>query len=221
MTGSSWLENYEALFTTDTLVTAIKNNAIWVGVVPALVTAIGLIFAVLTERIRWTTAFKIAVFMPMAISLFAAGVIWRLMYEHDPDRGTINAAMRVVDDAVSPNGVLTAAQPSTPTLVGSTKRGFVLQNACTSRPAGAARPDRDPARRAARRRGSGRDPALDSGRRRRGSSGATSGREAARRARSSRRSWGSPGSPSNCATRRAGRSRRRRPPTTAASASPA
>ena len=33
------LENYEALFTTDTLVTAIKNNAIWVGVVPALVTA--------------------------------------------------------------------------------------------------------------------------------------------------------------------------------------
>jgi alpha-glucoside transport system permease protein len=121
------LENYETLFTTDTLVTAIRNNAIWVGVVPALVTAIGLIFAVLTERIRWTTAFKTVVFMPMAISLFAAGVIWRLMYEEDPDRGTINAAVRVIDDAISPDGVLTVAQPSTPALAGSTKRGYVLR----------------------------------------------------------------------------------------------
>ena len=54
-----WLDNYRTLFTTDTTRTAIKNNAIWVAVVPALVTAIGLIFAVLTERIRWSVAFKI------------------------------------------------------------------------------------------------------------------------------------------------------------------
>ena len=46
-------------------------------VVPAFVTAIGLVFAVLTERVRWSVAFKTVVFMPMAISLFAAGVIWR------------------------------------------------------------------------------------------------------------------------------------------------
>ena len=65
--------------------TAIKNNVIWVAVVPALVTAIGLIFAVLTERISWSVAFKTAVFMPMAISLFATGVIWRLMDQKDPD----------------------------------------------------------------------------------------------------------------------------------------
>ncbi len=77
-------DNYEDLFTTDTLTTAIKNNAIWVAVVPALVTAIGLIFAVLTERIRWSTAFKTVVFMPMAISLFAAGVIWRVMDREGP-----------------------------------------------------------------------------------------------------------------------------------------
>ena len=46
-----WFDNYKEIFTTDLLVTAIKNNALWVGVVPALVTAIGLIFAVLTERV--------------------------------------------------------------------------------------------------------------------------------------------------------------------------
>src|SRR3954467_15233171 len=55
------LNNYKDLFTTETLKTAIKNNAIWLAVVPAFVTAIGLIFAVLTERIRWTTAFKTVV----------------------------------------------------------------------------------------------------------------------------------------------------------------
>ena len=89
--------------------TAIKNNAIWVAVVPALVTAIGLIFAVLTERVRWSVAFKTAVFMPMAISLFAAGVIWRIMYQQDPTRGAINAAIGVVHDAVRPPGVLADA----------------------------------------------------------------------------------------------------------------
>lgn len=123
------LDNYEALFTTDTLVTAIQNNALWVGIVPALVTAIGLIFAVLTERIRWASAFKIAVFMPMAISLFAAGVIWHIMYTKDPEQGALNAAARVVDDAFSESGVLTTAQGSSPALTGSPAKGFVLERA--------------------------------------------------------------------------------------------
>jgi len=123
------LENYETLFSDDTLLTAIKNNFLWLLVVPALVTAIGLVFAVLLERVRFATAFKVAVFMPMAISLFAAGVIWRLMYEKDPDQGTVNAAVAVVKDAVSPSGVLSAAQPSTEELEGGPAGGLVLVKA--------------------------------------------------------------------------------------------
>jgi alpha-glucoside transport system permease protein len=122
-----WFDNYRALFTTDTLVRAIENNALWVAVVPALVTAIGLIFAVLTERIRWTSAFKIAVFMPMAISLFAAGVIWHIMYTKDPEQGAINAAFKVVDDTFSGGAVLTTAQGSGPKITGSTSKGFALK----------------------------------------------------------------------------------------------
>jgi alpha-glucoside transport system permease protein len=122
-----WLDNYKEIFTTDTLLTAIKNNVLWVAVVPALVTAIGLVFAVLTERIRWSTAFKTAVFMPMAISLFAAGVIWRIMDEKDPSRGTVNAVINVFHDAFSGGGVVTAAQGSTPQLTGSIENGFVLR----------------------------------------------------------------------------------------------
>jgi alpha-glucoside transport system permease protein len=109
-------DNYKHLFTTSTLVTAIKNNAIWVAVVPALVTAIGLLFAVLTERVRWSVAFKTVVFLPMAISAFATGVTWRIMYQQDPGLGAINALGKTVSGIVSPAGVLSSALPSTPGL---------------------------------------------------------------------------------------------------------
>ena len=89
------IDNYKTLFTTSTLTTAIKNNLIWVAVVPAFVTAIGLIFAVLTERVGWAVAFKTVVFLPMAISAFATGVTWRIMYVQDPNLGAVNALGRV------------------------------------------------------------------------------------------------------------------------------
>ena len=120
------IDNYKALWTTDILKTAIKNNAIWVAVVPALVTAIGLIFAVLTERVRWSVAFKTAVFMPMAVSLLAAGVIWHLMYLQDPSQGTLNAAISSIKSAFTPTGSLPDAFASGSQLVGSPQRGFTL-----------------------------------------------------------------------------------------------
>ena len=121
------IDNYETLFTDDTLLTAIKNNFLWLLIVPAFVTAIGLVFAVLLERIRFSVAFKVVVFMPMAISLFAAGVIWRLMLEKDPSQGSVNAAIAVVKDAVSPSGVLSAAQPSTEALQKQSNGSLVLE----------------------------------------------------------------------------------------------
>ena len=122
------IDNYKELFSSDTLLTAIRNNAIWVAVVPVLVTAIGLIFAVLTERVRWSVAFKTAVFMPMAISMFAAGVIWRITLEQDPERGAANAAIAAVRDAIDPPGALPRAQPSTEDLRGNERNGFTLRD---------------------------------------------------------------------------------------------
>jgi alpha-glucoside transport system permease protein len=118
------LENYERLFRDDTIYKAIKNNALWVMIVPAAVTAIGLVLAVLTERIRWATAFKIVIFMPLAVSLFAVGVIWRIMYQQDPDRGAINAAIVAVQETFSEGGVITQAQPSSDTLEGDSASGI-------------------------------------------------------------------------------------------------
>ena len=122
------IDNYKTLFTSDLLLTAIKNNAIWVAVVPAFVTAVGLIFAVLTERVSWSVAFKTAVFMPMAISAFAAGVIWRIMDQQDPNLGAINASIAVVKDAINPPGVLADAKPSSQDLQWTPKGGITLQN---------------------------------------------------------------------------------------------
>jgi alpha-glucoside transport system permease protein len=122
------VHNYRTLFSDSGLRTAIKNNAIWVAVIPALVTSIGLVFAVLIERIRWSVAFRLAVFMPMAISLFAAGVIWRLQYQQDPNLGAINAGITAVKSAFTPTGVLSTASPSTKALSGDPQTtGLVLK----------------------------------------------------------------------------------------------
>jgi alpha-glucoside transport system permease protein len=125
-TGSEFVghDNYEEILTTDLLLTAIKNNAIWLAVVPALVTAIGLIFGVMIERIRWSIAFRTAVFMPMAISLFAAGVIWRVMDQRDPEIGAVNASLAAIVDTVDPPGGFSDATGSTERLEGTPKEGL-------------------------------------------------------------------------------------------------
>lgn len=92
------LGNYKDMFSLNETRTAIKNNAIWVVAAPTIVTTFGLIFAVLSERIRWSTAFKVVIFMPMAISMLASGVIFRLVYQADPDQGLANAISVGVHD---------------------------------------------------------------------------------------------------------------------------
>lgn len=105
------LDNYVELFTDDTILTAVKNNAIWVVVAPTVATALGLIFAVLTERVRWSTAFKLVIFMPMAISMLASGIIFRLVYEQDPERGIANAVAVGVHDTFSESAGFPKAHP--------------------------------------------------------------------------------------------------------------
>ncbi|MDT0546936.1 MULTISPECIES: sugar ABC transporter permease [Streptomyces] len=109
--GFVGLDNYHEMFSDDATMTAIKNNIIWVIVAPSVATALGLIFAVLTERVRWGTAFKLVVFMPMAISMLAAGIIFRLVYEADPDRGVANAIWVSVHDTFKESPPFPGAHP--------------------------------------------------------------------------------------------------------------
>ncbi|MER7400281.1 sugar ABC transporter permease [Streptomyces sp. NPDC000151] len=109
--GFVGLDNYAELFSDDRIRTALKNNIIWVVVAPTVATALGLIFAVLTERVRWGTAFKLVVFMPMAISMLAAGIIFRLVYEQDPERGVANAVWVGVHDTFAEPSPYPGANP--------------------------------------------------------------------------------------------------------------
>ncbi|MFV0129650.1 carbohydrate ABC transporter permease [Streptomyces sp. HMX112] len=109
--GFAGFGNYVEIFTDDTILTAVKNNMVWVVLAPTVATALGLIFAVLTERVRWGTAFKLIVFMPMAISMLAAGIIFRLVYEQDPDRGVANAVWVGVHDTFAESAGYPGARP--------------------------------------------------------------------------------------------------------------
>jgi alpha-glucoside transport system permease protein len=92
-------DNYTEMFRDPATLTAVRNTAIWVVVAPTLLTGLGLVLAVLVEKIRWATAFKLLLFMPMAVSFLAAGIIFRLAYDEDPEKGVLNAAAVSVHDA--------------------------------------------------------------------------------------------------------------------------
>src|SRR5688572_25434979 len=100
-TGTEFVggENYAEMFRDPATLKAVRNTAIWVVVAPTLLTGLGLILAVLVEKVRWATAFKLLLFMPMAVSFLAAGIIFRLAYDDDPDKGVLNAAVVSVHDA--------------------------------------------------------------------------------------------------------------------------
>ncbi|MEV5572126.1 sugar ABC transporter permease [Spirillospora sp. NPDC052269] len=117
------VDNYTGIFQGHDNLMTVGNTAIWVVVAPTLVTVLGLIFAVLTERIRWSTAFKMVVFMPMAVSFLASGVIFRLVYEQDPNMGVANAAMVAVHDTFKPGAGYPGAGPRTGKDARATQQG--------------------------------------------------------------------------------------------------
>ncbi|MFF0969945.1 ABC transporter permease subunit [Streptomyces sp. NPDC003703] len=106
-------DNYTEMFRDPATLKAIRNTVIWVVVAPALLTALGLILAVLVEKVRWATAFKLLLFMPMAVSFLAAGIIFRLAYDQDPDKGVLNAAAVSVHDAFSGTSTYPTARART------------------------------------------------------------------------------------------------------------
>jgi alpha-glucoside transport system permease protein len=83
--------NYAALFNDDEFRVSLFNNFLWILVVPAASTFIGLVVAQLTDRLRWGNIAKSLIFMPMAISFVGASLIWKFVYANDPNIGLINA----------------------------------------------------------------------------------------------------------------------------------
>lgn len=77
-------DNYVQMFGERKFWEAMRNNLLWLIVVPAASTAFGLLAAQLTDRIRWGNIAKSLIFMPMAISFVGASVIFKLVYDARP-----------------------------------------------------------------------------------------------------------------------------------------
>ena len=78
------LDNYTQMMAEPKFWEAMRNNMLWLIVVPATSTAFGLLVAQLTDRIAWGNIAKSIIFMPMAISFVGASVIFKLIYDTRP-----------------------------------------------------------------------------------------------------------------------------------------
>jgi alpha-glucoside transport system permease protein len=97
-------ENYSRMMAEAKFWESMRNNLLWLVVVPAMSTAFGLLVAQLTDRIWWGNIAKSLIFMPMAISFVGASVIWKLIYDTRPagqdQIGLLNALWLNFDGSV-------------------------------------------------------------------------------------------------------------------------
>jgi len=88
------IDNYNWIFTSEDTLLMLRNTLLWVVFVPLVSTAFGLIYSVLVDKARGEGIAKSLIFMPMAISLVGAAIIWKFIYafrEADQDQiGLLN-----------------------------------------------------------------------------------------------------------------------------------
>jgi alpha-glucoside transport system permease protein len=88
-------DNYRFAFTDPDMLVAFRNNVLWLVVGTVGSVLIGLLFAALVDRVKREAFAKTFIFLPLAISLVGASVIWRFVYawrpEGEPQIGVVNA----------------------------------------------------------------------------------------------------------------------------------
>jgi alpha-glucoside transport system permease protein len=99
-TGFIGIDNYKTIFTSSDQLTVLRNTAVWVIVTPIAATLIGLVYAVLIDRAKVEKFAKALIFLPMAISLVGASIIWKFMYDYrateNPQIGLLNQILKTV-----------------------------------------------------------------------------------------------------------------------------
>lgn len=89
------LANYEYAINSPEILNVIKNNILWLVLFTALTVGFGLVIAILVDRVKYESTAKSVIFIPLAISFVAAGVIWQTVYAFEPlgaaQTGPLNA----------------------------------------------------------------------------------------------------------------------------------
>jgi alpha-glucoside transport system permease protein len=91
------LDNYIWFLGDASTLEALRNSVLWVVFMTAGVVGLGLLVAILVDRVRYEPVAKTAIFIPLAISFVAAAIIWKFMYDYQPagteQIGTVNAVI--------------------------------------------------------------------------------------------------------------------------------
>lgn len=93
------LDNYAYFFSNSDTLTSLRNSLLWLVFMTGGVVILGLIIAILVDRVRYESAAKSVIFVPLAISFVAAAIIWTFMYQYrtpgTTQTGTINAILGI------------------------------------------------------------------------------------------------------------------------------
>lgn len=93
---SCWgvFENFRYALTSPIMLNAFRNNLLWMILMVGGTVGMGLLIAVLTDRVKYEALAKAIIFMPMAISFVGAGIIWKFVYTYGTGQvqiGLLNA----------------------------------------------------------------------------------------------------------------------------------
>lgn len=99
--------NFQAVLSSDEFLRTIWNNVLWLLLVPASTVVIGLIVAVLADRLSpgGEKLSKALIFLPMAISFVGAATIWQFIYDYqsgDKQIGLLNALVAALGGQPEP-----------------------------------------------------------------------------------------------------------------------
>ncbi len=87
--------NYIYFFTFPDTLISLRNSLLWLVFYTLFAVGLGLIIAILLDRVRYESIAKIAIFLPVPISAVAASIIWRFMFDYQApgttQTGTLNA----------------------------------------------------------------------------------------------------------------------------------
>ncbi len=98
--SNAWVgfDNYKWMTEDPNVKSIMVNTILWILVVPIFTAALGLLLAIMLDRIKHESIPKSLLFMPMAISFVGASIIFKFVYEYrEPGEAQIGLLSSVVD----------------------------------------------------------------------------------------------------------------------------
>ena len=105
-------KNYTYAFTDPTTQQTILRTVLWLLIVPAAAVAVGLLVALLVDRMKYSSIPKTMIFLPTAISFVGAAVIWSYVYNYvtpsQSQTGLLSEIVMKLGWSNPPNWLITA-----------------------------------------------------------------------------------------------------------------